>query len=144
MLVLGVVELRINVGEEVGEYVVLFIDGNFGVVVIFVVVLIVGIIFVCLMNDGIVEFNVKDFVLLNVFVVFEMMLLLEGENVLVLFFFVEFVVGVVVVDFLGFVMLLVFGIVVILMILVRLMFCFVLLLLFDVIIMVLFLGVSCV
>lgn len=61
MLVLGVVELRINVGEEVGEYVVLFIDGNFGVVVIFVVVLIVGVMFVCLMNDGIVEFNVKDF-----------------------------------------------------------------------------------
>lgn len=52
-------ELRINVGEEVGEYAVSFIDGNPGVAVTSVVVLTVGATLVCPTNDGTVEPNVK-------------------------------------------------------------------------------------
>lgn len=136
-------ELRINVGEEVGEYAVSFIDGNPGVAVTSVVVLTVGATLVCPTNDGTVEPNVKDPVLLNVSIVPEMTSLL-GENVSVPSLSAEPVVGVVVVDFLGSVTSSVSGTAAISTTPVRSMFCSVPLLSFDVITMASSLGVSCV
>lgn len=140
----GVVELRINVGEEVGEYAVSFIDGNPGVAVTSVVVLTVGATLVCPTNDGTIEPNVKDPVLLNVSIVPELTSLLEGENVSVPSLSAEPVVGVVVVDFLGSVTSSVSGTAAISTTPVRSMFCSVPLLSFDVITMASSLGVSCV
>lgn len=136
----GVVDLRINVGEEVGEYAVSFIDGNPGVAVTSVVVLTVGATLVCLKYDGTVEPNAKDPVLLNVSVVPEMTSLLEGENVSVPSLSAEPVV----VDFLGSVTSSVSGTAAISTTPVRSMFCSVPLLSFDVITMASSLGVSCV
>lgn len=92
-------ELRINVGEEVGEYAVSLVYKNPRVAVTSVAALLAGITLVSPTIDGTVELDVKDPVLFNVSVVPEMASLLEAEKVSVPSFSDEPVVGVVVVEY---------------------------------------------